>query len=74
YFGLTRWDADQPFRVGAAGRCRVVVGVSGRAVVRAGGDRYPVGPGSVWLIPASVGECECVPDGRVTILECTPPG
>ncbi len=73
YFSLARWDADQLFRVGAAGRCRVVVGVAGSAALRHGGNEYAVGPGSVWLLPATVGECECVPNGRASLLECGPP-
>jgi mannose-6-phosphate isomerase len=73
YFSLARWDADQPFRVGVAGRCRVVVGIAGEATLRHEGNEYAVGPGSVWLLPATCGGCECVPNGRVSLLECGPP-
>ena len=74
YFSLARWDADRPVRVGAAGVCRVVVGVAGEAVLRHGGNEYRIRPGSVWLLPASVGECACVPTGQVSVLECASAG
>jgi mannose-6-phosphate isomerase len=73
YFSLARWDVDRPFRVGAAGRCRVIVGIAGEATLRHEGNEYAVGPGSVWLLPATVGECEGVPNGPVSLLECGPP-
>jgi mannose-6-phosphate isomerase len=70
YFSLGRWEANRPFRAGAAGRCRVLVGTGGRATIRHAGAEYLIGVGDVWLLPAEVGTCECVPHGEVTILEC----
>lgn len=75
YFTLARWEADRPIRVGEADRCRVIVGEAGRGVLRLAGADYRIGPGSVWLLPAVVGTCEYVPDGRARLLECgLPPG
>ena len=74
YFSLARWDTDRAFRVGSAGRCQVVVGLTGSAILRHADVEYPIGPGSVCLLPAAVGECECVPNGPVSLLECAPPG
>jgi mannose-6-phosphate isomerase len=70
YFTLGRWDTDKPFRAGAAGKCRVLVGIAGKAALRHAGKEYPIGLGGVWLLPAEVGACECVPKGPVVILEC----
>jgi mannose-6-phosphate isomerase len=70
YFNLSRWDTDKPFKAGAAGRCRVLVGVSGRATLRHAGRDYAIGAGDVWLLPAEVGSCECTPSGTAVILEC----
>ena len=70
YFSLGRWDADKPFQVGAAGKCRVLVGIGGRAMIQYAGVNYPIGPGDVWLLPAEVGECECVSSETVALLEC----
>lgn len=70
HFSLARWDTDRLFTAGAAGKCRVLVGVVGRAAIRHGGQEYPIGVGDVWLLPAEVGACECVPMGGTVILEC----
>jgi mannose-6-phosphate isomerase len=70
YFNLGRWDANVPFGAGTRGRCRVLVGTGGAATLRHADAIYPIGVGSVWLLPAEVGECEVVPHGSVTILEC----
>jgi mannose-6-phosphate isomerase len=74
YFTLGRWDTAQPFRAGAAGACRVLVGMAGRACLRHAGAEYPITIGSVWLLPAEVGACQVVPHGRAVILECGLPG
>jgi len=73
YFTLRRWVANRRFWAGTAGRCRVLVGTNGRATLRHAGAEYLLGVGDVWLIPAEVGACECVPHGEVTILECELP-
>lgn len=70
YFSLARWDTDKPFAAGAEGMCRVLVGIVGRALIRHAGQEYPIGVGDVWLLPAEVGACECVPQGGAVILEC----
>jgi mannose-6-phosphate isomerase len=73
YFTLGRWDTAQPFRAGAPGACRILVGIAGRACLKHGGAEYPITIGSVWLLPAEVGLCEVVPHGPAVILECGPP-
>ncbi len=61
---ISRWAAGTPTsrsNAGGAGQCRVLVGIGGRAVIQHAGKEYPIGPGDVWLLPAEVGACECVP-------------
>jgi mannose-6-phosphate isomerase len=70
YFSLARWDTDRPFTAGLAGNCRVLVGVAGSATIRHNGQEFSIGVGDVWLLPADVGACECVPNGGTVILEC----
>ncbi len=70
YFALHRHGHHDTFPVGAAGHCRVVVGVEGRGHIDWHGRRYPVRPGAVVMLPAAVGACEVVPEGTVTLLEC----
>jgi len=70
YFTLSRWEASRPFVTGAAGECRVLTGVDGRAVLRHRGTEYPISPGAVWLLPAETGPVEVTPREPATILEC----
>jgi mannose-6-phosphate isomerase len=70
YFSMDRWQAARPFTIGADGQCRVVVGVGGAGVLKYDGNDYPIRRGDVWLLPAEVGACECVPENHVTLLEC----
>jgi mannose-6-phosphate isomerase len=70
YFRLWRHQGERPFAAGAGGECRVVVGLEGWTDLEHDGIVYPVEPGSVLLLPAEVGACQCRPRGAVTVLEC----
>jgi mannose-6-phosphate isomerase len=70
HFTLERHTCFAPFPVGEPGECTAVVCVGGRGSLEAGGKRYPLATGDVLLLPAEVGDCRCVPDGDVTLLEC----
>lgn len=70
YFTLQRRTSRVPFRVGQAGSCRAVVGIAGSGQLVARGRTYPISRGDVFLLPAEVGECRCVPAGEIVILEC----
>lgn len=70
FFQLWRWHTEKPFRVGAAGTCRILVGIKGRLNAEHGQQQHPVRQGDVLLLPAEVGCCVCRPDGPVTVLEC----
>jgi mannose-6-phosphate isomerase len=70
YFTLERLTSTEPFRVGAKGRCRIVVAIAGRGELEAGGKRYPFNVGDVYLLPAEVGAAIVLPAGQATLLEC----
>ncbi len=70
YFSLERRTSQVPFKVGQPGRCRAIVVISGKGELESGGKRYRISRGDVYLLPAEVGECQCVPAGELTVLEC----
>jgi mannose-6-phosphate isomerase len=71
YFHLSRRTHAQPFTVGSDRQFVTLVGINGAAVVQYRDGRFALRPGGMLLLPASAGECECVPDGRVTLLQCS---
>ena len=73
HFGVWRINSEFPFDVGATGTCRVLVGIGGRAEIEHDGINYPFTEGEVLLLPASIGECRCQPNGTVTLLEISLP-
>jgi mannose-6-phosphate isomerase len=70
YFTLWRHRGERPFTAGAAGKCRVLVGVDGEAQVELRDRVYPLNRGDVLLVPAELGVVTCRPQGLVTVLEC----
>jgi mannose-6-phosphate isomerase len=70
YFTLERIRGSRPFGVGASGRCRIAVAIGGTGELQHAGERYPLRPGDVLLLPAEVGECRFIPTDEVTLLEC----
>jgi mannose-6-phosphate isomerase len=70
YFTLRRFRGSKPFVVGAAGQCRIVVGIGGTTQILHDFVRYPLRAGDVLLLPAETGVCQCFPMGDVTLLEC----
>ncbi|MCS6850597.1 MAG: class I mannose-6-phosphate isomerase [Gemmataceae bacterium] len=70
HFTLDRLHGSEPFWLGESRKCRVVVGVAGKATLEHAGQLYPIQRGEVVLLPAEVGACRCQPDGDVTLLEC----
>jgi mannose-6-phosphate isomerase len=71
YFELSRRSEVRPFAVGSPVRFTVLIGVEGGAVVRHRDGQFSLRRGDVVLLPASAGECECVPDNRLTLLICS---
>lgn len=70
YFSLTRSTLHDPYWVGVAGTCRIVVCIEGKGELDCDGTRLPLAVGDVVLVPASAGDAECHPDGTITLLEC----
>lgn len=70
HFTLDRHGGFTPFPIGKAGECTAVVCIGGRGAIESQGQRYPLSSGDVVLLPAEVGECVCVPDGDIALLEC----
>ena len=73
HFGLWRLRGESPFRVGAEGRPRVLVCLSGESQVEHDGADYALGKGDVLLLPAVVGACLCRPRGFISLLEISLP-
>ena len=70
YFSLHHSHQTEPFRVGATGECRIVVTTQGSGTMHWSDTALSLRQGSVVLLPASVGEVECVPDAELRVLEC----
>lgn len=73
HFGLWRISGNLPFGVGVAGTARVLVCLAGGGHIEHAGADYAFGKGDVLLLPASVGACNCRPQGEVIILEISLP-
>jgi mannose-6-phosphate isomerase len=74
YFSLQRRTSRIPFHVGLPGKCRAVVWIAGSGELESRNQSYPISKGDVYLLPAEVGECQCIPSGEITVLECGLPG
>ena len=73
YFSLHHSHQMEPFRIGKVGECRIAVTIQGTGTMRWSDTTLSLRPGSVVLLPASVGEVECVPEPELRILECGVP-
>lgn len=73
HFGVWSLTEEFPFVAGAAGTCRVLVCIEGRADLEYDGIDYLFGEGDVLLLPAAVGACTCRPNGTVSVLEISLP-
>ncbi len=73
HFGLWRFCAESPFRVGAERAPRVLVCLTGNGQVKYNGADYAIGKGDVMLLPAVVGVCLCQPHGAISLLEISLP-
>jgi mannose-6-phosphate isomerase len=70
YFTLHRRTSRIPLTVGSPGSCRMIVCIDGSGRLESQGHYYPIARGDVLLLPAEVGECRCLPQGEIVILEC----
>jgi mannose-6-phosphate isomerase len=69
YFRLWRMCGNWRFRVGAKGECRIVVVVEGEAELQYREQNHLLKRGSLLLLPAELGACDCIPRGNAVILE-----
>jgi mannose-6-phosphate isomerase len=74
YFRLFRLRGDSPFLVGAPDMPSVLVCLDGSGDIEYGRTGYAMRKGDVFLMPASLGTCTCLPCGSaVTVLEISIP-
>jgi mannose-6-phosphate isomerase len=73
HFGLWRFYAESPLRVGAERTPRVLVCLAGEGQVEHDGGNFAIGKGDVLLLPAVVGVCLCRPHGAISLLEISLP-
>jgi mannose-6-phosphate isomerase len=69
YFRLWRMRGNWRFRVGTEGECRIVVALEGKAELQYREQNHVLQRGSLLLLPAEVGVCDCIPRGNAVILE-----
>jgi mannose-6-phosphate isomerase len=72
-FGLVRLRGITSFSVGAPGAPRVLVCLAGDGQLEHRGVQYLFTRGDVLLLPAVIGECLCLTDGPVNLLEISLP-
>lgn len=72
-FGIWRLHGRSPFRVGRRATARVLACIAGNGAVVHDGAEYPFCKGDVLLLPAAVGECLCLMQQPVTVLEVSLP-
>ena len=74
YFQLSRLRGDSPFLVGASGVPSLLVCIDGAGQMEASGGEYSISKGDVFLLPAAIGTCTCLPgDSALSVLEISIP-
>ncbi len=73
YFALERWTIARPAVLGSSERFTILMGMAGSAEVRYQGQGARLSFGQTLLLPAAVGPCEIVPDGKAVVLTCVAP-
>ena len=74
YFEVNRLRGDSPFLVGAPEVPSVLACVDGAGRIEHDGKTCTVAKGDVFLLPASIGTCTCLPDdAALTVLEIAIP-
>jgi mannose-6-phosphate isomerase len=73
HFILWRIQTEEQFPVGAEDVPRILVCVDGEGAVHYDGTDYPITKGDVMLIPAVLGVLNCLPKGKINLLEIAMP-
>lgn len=73
YFVIRRHTAISSFEIRGQGSFRIIMTLSGRAVLQAAGATVRLQPGSTVLVPADCAAFQIVPETRTTLLEVLQP-
>ncbi len=73
YFALERLSIEGPTSVGDSRRFTILMGLEGQSDVVHEQKRVRLDFGQTLLLPAIVGKCDLVPDGRAVVLSCVVP-
>jgi len=73
YFALERLAIRGPTTVDRSDRFTILMGLEGGCSVVCGGESVRLDFGQTLLLPATIGQCELVPDGDAVILSCVVP-
>ena len=73
YFELERWRLSRPATIGSTDRFTIVMGLEGSAEIRHGNDQTSLGFGQTVLLPAAIGACDVIPQGKAVVLTCVAP-
>ena len=73
HFILWRMDTTNEFTVGAQDVPRILVCVAGKGEIVCDGTNYPIKMGDVVLLPAEIGLVNCIPQGKINLLEIAIP-
>jgi mannose-6-phosphate isomerase len=73
YFALARLQLTVPEPVGSPERFTILMGLGGTSRVRHERGDTHLAFGESLLLPASIGPCQVVPEGRSTVLTCVIP-
>jgi mannose-6-phosphate isomerase len=69
FFVLNRLVANAAFFSGATDKPTILVCIEGEGTLKSGGSDYPFRMGEVFLLPAALGQCQCIPTEKMTVLE-----
>ncbi len=69
YFATEKWEFAAPVAAATSGdHFEILIVLSGRGQIESSGESSTYGPSEVWLLPASLGAYQLVPDSPATLL------
>ena len=73
HFIVWRLNTDKQFTVGAEDLPRILVCIDGKGDIAFDGTNYGIKKGDVVLLPAELGVMDCIPQGKINLLEIAIP-
>ncbi len=73
HFIVWRLNTDKQFTVGAEDLLRILVCIDGKGDIAFDGTNYGIKKGDVVLLPAELGVMDCIPQGKINLLEIAIP-